>query len=411
MKKGVICFVLIGVTSSLWGPAEGAQGNKKNEAVELYFTVSEGIPLGGKPVVRIERPVPRSPAKSAFVGATIVPGLGMNVWQVSYVHPLRGVQQLLFSQPIEQLKEELSDAILNNQDPFLNRAFFAGAPLLFPWANRLRGLVSEQKGTLEAKWNDQVLVVPRNWPPSQKPDPQASSAIHGLVYAKDFGISEKKSGSTATVAGSYQSAGFGVGWPSALKVEVAVQLTADLFRYTVEARNTGDKPTPVALGWHPYFLLPSGKREQVELQIPAKARLEVDGPNTVFPTGKKLQNAGSQYDFVKSKPLGKLFLDDTFVDLNTEKSGRFVASLSDKSAAHSVTLSVLGTGPVSLPGSRITAFQVYAPLDKPFVCIEPQYNWGDPLGNIWPSPAAAGFVTLKPGEVTKYQVEIRLSPI
>ena len=42
------------------------------------------------------------------------------------------------------------------------------------------------------------------------------------------------------------------------------------------AANIGRERTPVGIGWHPYFHLPSGDRAQARLRIAAERRLVVD---------------------------------------------------------------------------------------------------------------------------------------
>ena len=45
---------------------------------------------------------------------------------------------------------------------------------------------------------------------------------------------------------------------------------------------------------------------------------------------------------------------------------------------------------------HVTAVQVYAPPDRPFVAIEPQFNWTDPFSDAWPTGTNTGMVVLPP---------------
>ncbi len=56
---------------------------------------------------------------------------------------------------------------------------------------------------------------------------------------------------------------------------------------------------------------------------------------------------------------------------------------------------------------EIKTVQVYAPIEKQFVAIEEQYNFGDPFGKEW-HWMDTGFVTLKPGESTSWHVRLEL---
>lgn len=52
--------------------------------------------------------------------------------------------------------------------------------------------------------------------------------------------------------------------------------------------------------------------------------------------------------------------------------------------------------------------QTFAPPDKPFVVLEPQFNWADPFGALWREPRGKGMVTLAPGESVAYRVRLEL---
>jgi len=51
--------------------------------------------------------------------------------------------------------------------------------------------------------------------------------------------------------------------------------------------------------------------------------------------------------------------------------------------------------------------QVYAPLDKSFVALEPQFNLNDPFGKEWKG-IDTKMVTLKPGESVTWKVRLEL---
>jgi aldose 1-epimerase len=58
------------------------------------------------------------------------------------------------------------------------------------------------------------------------------------------------------------------------------------------------------------------------------------------------------------------------------------------------------------PGIR--AFQMYAPLDKRFVALEPQFNLAEPLRGIYPAGTDTGMVTLQPGQSVTYRVRLEI---
>jgi galactose mutarotase-like enzyme len=62
---------------------------------------------------------------------------------------------------------------------------------------------------------------------------------------------------------------------------------------------------------------------------------------------------------------------------------------------------------ISSSTPQVRAVQVYAPLDKAFAAIEPQFNLADPYGEIWPRDVDTGMAQLTPGESLDYQVRVQ----
>jgi len=50
--------------------------------------------------------------------------------------------------------------------------------------------------------------------------------------------------------------------------------------------------------------------------------------------------------------------------------------------------------------------QVYSPLDKQFIALEPQFNYNDPFGKEWAT--ATRVVTLLPGQSVTWKVKLEL---
>src|SRR5580692_4981567 len=86
----------------------------------------------------------------------------------------------------------------------------------------------------------------------------------------------------------------------------------------IVAKNVGNEAEPIAIGWHPYFSLPSGDRTQVRIHIPGSDLAEVDNYDNVFPTGKIKPVDGTQYDLraPDGVPLAKNFYDDNWSKLD-----------------------------------------------------------------------------------------------
>jgi galactose mutarotase-like enzyme len=165
------------------------------------------------------------------------------------------------------------------------------------------------------------------------------------------------------------------------------------------AHNVGSKDEPVAIGWHPYFTLPSGDRSQVRVHIPGSMLAKVFDYGNVFPTGELLPVTG-QYDLQAADgvALDKNFYDDNWSKL-TWKGGAVTVEVVDPAAHYGVAIE--GISP------EIKTLQMYAPPTQQFVAIEHQYNFADPFGKEWKG-MDTGMVTLKPGQSTKWHVRLRV---
>jgi galactose mutarotase-like enzyme len=177
------------------------------------------------------------------------------------------------------------------------------------------------------------------------------------------------------------------------------RLEAGALLLSVAVRNAGHEPLPFGMGWHPYFAIPSGRRDQARVRLPAARRVEVNNYDEVLPTGRLPPTAGTAYDFSGSegRALGALYLDDCFTDLRRE-GGRAVIEVLDPAAA-------LGLR-ISSPTPQVKAVQVYAPTDKAFVVVEPQFNLADPYSDVWPNGTDTGMAQIAPGARLAYEVRV-----
>jgi galactose mutarotase-like enzyme len=287
----------------------------------------------------------------------------------------------------------VDDSTRSADDDFGNAAFSFGGAFLIPFANRIRGRPGPGR-TVEAEIAGKTIRLPANW--GGKAPGAERYAMHGLILSSEVEVNDV---AADRVRGRLRAADFGVGWPSAIALDFNFRLQVQRLSIRITAANVGGERTPVGVGWHPYFHLPSGDRRQARLHIAAERRLAVDNYDAVLPTGEALALVGTPYDFAadRGRALGNLYLDDCFVDL--DRSGP-VATFSDPAAG--MTLSLHAQAPVS-------AVQVYAPPDKAFAAIEPQFNWADPFGSVWPDRTDTGMVWLQPGEEAIYAVDLTLN--
>jgi aldose 1-epimerase len=386
--KRILVFLLIG------GFSMSCSTTSSSSRSEL-FTAERGQELvGGQAVIKLGAQV-QDPGQPQITGVEILPGRGMNIFQVYGVLPGGKKINVFVAPELKAGDNTLGDAA---DDTNGNLSFKYGGALLVPYANRIRGKVSSDGKTLKTSINGQETTLPANW--SGKKPGALKNAMHGLILdskIQNLILIAGDAGATAT--GTLEAGSFNGHWPSETHLDFEIVLKKNLLKISVTAKNVGKQDLPIGMGWHPYFNLPSGNRSQARLKIPAANRLLVDNYDDVFPTGKKEKMAGTAYDFnhADGKALGDLYLDDCFTDL----TGKAVAEIRDPEAHYGIR--VTGVSP------EISAFQVYAPVDKSFIALEPQFNLADPYNHhVWKHHEKTGMAVLKPGETTQYEVELEL---
>jgi galactose mutarotase-like enzyme len=360
------------------------------------MAADDPVEIGGAPVVTLQGPASEDPDKPAFLSARILPGRGMMTLQVTARLPKQGAFDLLASPPLDVARKILEDG----SGGFIgNGTYLIGGGILLPFANRIRGELASDRRTVRADIGGRSVRLPAN-AGGRRPGAE-QYAMHGLILASRVDdLSRETTAERDVLRGSLQAGDFGGSWVSAAALNFENILTRDSFTLTVTARNAGDEPLPMGIGWHPYFNLPSGRREQARLHLPARGRALVNDYDEVLPTGEVEPVAGTPYDFSKpgGKALGDLYLDDCFVDLD-RSAGEITAEIVDP--AGSFGLRVVATSP------PVAAIQVYAPPDKGFVVLEPQFNRADPFGPQW-GGVDTGMVLLAPGESVVYSARLEL---
>lgn len=352
--------------------------------------MSDPVAIGGAPVVSLEASDP--PAEGpAFLSAEVAPGRGFMLLRAR----LRLASGELIDGILGPEPAEAARLLDGGPDDFAgNQAFSFGGAILAPYANRIRGRDVPGAREIETEIDGRTLHLPRNW--GGKAPGAAQYAMHGLILDTPVTWAQP---SPDGVTGILDAGDFGGRWPSRAEMRFEWRLAAGALELAVTVRNSGAEPLPFALGWHPYFALPSGRRDQARLRLPATARVEVDDYDQVLPTGRLLAAAGSPYDFnaADGRALGGLYLDDCFTGLSRE-DGRVTVELIDP---------VAGMGfRISSSSPEVKAVQVYAPLDQAFVAIEPQFNLADPYGDVWPDDVDTGMARLAPGQSLAYEVQV-----
>lgn len=354
------------------------------------------VEIGGERVVTLQRPAVTDKSKPQFLATTVMPGRGMAVLQIKAYVPGKGEIDLLNAPPLSEA-EQLLDT---GDDEFGNQVFKIGGAILLPYANRIRGTLSPDGKTITATVAGKTVTLPANWS-SGKPGAEKHS-IHGLMRRAKFKNIKVKNGSRESTGSATLRAGnFDGHWLSDTDVQVATTLSHDAFEMTVTAKNVGHEALPMGIGWHPYFVLPSGDRAQARLYLPAKERAVMNNYDDTFTTGERVAVKGTAYDYSApgGRPLGTQYLDDNFSELQRNAKGEAVAEIIDPAANYGLRLIALSP--------EIQSMQVYAPPNKNFVAIEPQFNLPDPYNKNWGS-VDTGMVLLKPGQSVSWHVRLEL---
>jgi aldose 1-epimerase len=376
------------------GRSSHVQASSPNQAAEKQATP---ISIGGELVVTLYRPQPANPTKPQFVQATILPGNGMNLLQLKAFLPGKGTIDVLTTMPLPDAKKYLE----TDNDSFGNNSFKLGGAILLPYPNRIRGTLSQDGMTLQTTIDGHQVTLPANWK-GKNPGAEVH-AMHGLILSSDFKDVKHADGARESIVSGVLHAGnFGGHWLSDTDVYVQMTLRNDALDIVVTAKNVGKEPLPMAIGSHPYFSLPSGDRTQARLHVPAEKRVLVDNYDNVFPTGQIESVKSTPYDFndAAGKPLGSMFLDECFTDLQRDAEGRVVVNVTDPAANYGVRIMAFSPD--------IRAIQVYSPPDKDFVAVEPQFNLSDPYNKkIWGN-TDTGVVTVEPGKSVSWHVRLEL---
>lgn len=393
VTPGIVAFVCLGL---IIAAAERGHGNFQ----KLWARIDPPPPVietppgpGGQDAVHLSRSATTIGKGAELLSVTLLPGRGMNVFQITAMIPGHGEVPLLVS---PQLADATGILTGDHDDANGSASTTLGGALLAPWAQSLSGTPTGTPGLLETAWNGHRLTFPAA-------GPRSMMSVEGLLLnrgADSVRSSMLPDGQSAVA--TFHAGDFNGNWPSNVEVTVLAELTARTLDLTVTAENTGQQPAPFGIGWHPFFAIPTGNRSSALITIPSHSVMEVDH-RTGLPTGKSVQIDDTARDF--SRPggtkLGLTSLNETYTNLLPGTGSGPIAELSDP--GDNLKLSII---PLS---SSITSMRVIAPADKSWVSIGPNTNLDDAFGPEWGQPQNAGMVTLAPGATLRWKVRIEIS--
>lgn len=234
--------------------------------------------------------------------------------------------------------------------------------MLMPWPNRIRD------GRYTFAGHDHQLPLS---------EPDRGNAAHGLVRWAIWSVLERAE-DTVTLGCRLRPQ---PGWEWSLDLSVTYALTVSGLVVTPRARNVGTQAAPFGFGAHPYLSVGENRVDEVELGIPAAARLELD--DRLLPTGLAAVD-GTGQDFREPRALGELGLDTAFTDIAAAADGRWRVTLTHPRTGRAVTLWADATAYPwlqvftgdSLP---LTIRRTSGIAVEPMTCPPDAFNSGDDL--------------------------------
>jgi galactose mutarotase-like enzyme len=171
-------------------------------------------------------------------------------------------------------------------ETFVRAGKTTGAPLLYPWANRLSATRFEVAG--------------RTVDVSGARRDAFGSPMHGLPQARRGWVVEPPQRDRIAGTRQWDEPSF----PFSHAIRVEHRLTEDALETTTEV--TGE--APVAFGWHPFLRLPGEPRADWRVEIGAATRLELD--DRMLPTGRRFARERG------AERLGERAYDEALADVD-----------------------------------------------------------------------------------------------
>jgi galactose mutarotase-like enzyme len=347
---------------------------------------------GGQEAIVLRRTGDALSGEPEFLSATLLPGRGMNLLQLTAAVPGKGEVPVLVSPGLEGATRMLTGA---GEDANGSVSTTFGAAILAPWAGRLTGAPTSSASTLESVWNGERIT----FPPSRLGSTISTMGLMLDRQADSLSTDTIPDGRAATAV--YHAGSFSGAWPSMMDITVRAELAGTAFDLTVTEQNTGQVPEPAGIGWHPVFAI-AGNRADVRVTIPSITKIEIDR-RTNLPTGRTVLTGGTTADLLRARGtrLDEMNLNDTYTNLQAGILGDGpVAEIRDAAAGYGLRLTPLT--------ASIKFMRVVAPTGADWISIEPDTNVDDPFGREWPNPDDTGLISLQPGDSLQWHVRLEI---
>jgi aldose 1-epimerase len=219
-------------------------------------------------------------------------------------------------------------------------------------------------------------------------EPARGTALHGLTTAIGW-RAVRSPARHLTLAVDLQPR---PGYPFALRLEADYELGSSGIAITLRATNVGAAAAPFGMGLHPYVSLGCPTIDNLTLEVPARARVQLD--ERLLPTGATVPVAGSDVDFRQPRRIDAQRLDICFGELARDADG--IARVRLAAAGGECALTVW-------MDERFGFVQVYTGDDlpdiarrrggvaiEPMTCAPDAFNTGDGLVVLEPGASFTG---------------------
>ncbi len=348
---------------------------------------------GGQEAVVLQRTMLAGSTTPEFLSATLLPGRGLNVFQIMVAIPGHSPIPLLQASSLENAAKLMSGM---DTDADGIESLLLGSPIEAPWAGFVSGTRNERPGAVVTVWHGRSLVLPRNAVLEDTPISQGGL----LLKAEADSVKQNIMPDGGTVQGSFSASNFADRWPSQTSVSVAALLSSHTFELKIVARNEGKEPAPFGLGWRPQLVFPSGARSGVRLRLPAGAREEMSGGRA---TGRLLDVADTPMDFTDraGRLLRNLEIDDTFVDLHSGfLDNGPVVEVRDTRSGVGVRLTAMSP--------QIRAIHVQSSTSDNRITLGFQTNLDDPFSHVWNKDDGGSINVLQPGQTLQWRLRLEV---
>jgi len=347
---------------------------------------------GGQDVIQLQRSEFSSEDVPAFLSATLLPGRGMNVLQITAYVPQKGEVSLLASPSLVEASRLMSGS---GADAAGGASLAMGGAIELPWAGQISGMATGDGKSLTTVWHGHHLSLPTSG--------EDMTATGGLLLKRaSIGVSSNVMPDGGETQVSFHAGDFDKNWISQTDVSTTVELSGRAIEMTVQARNTGTEAEPIGIGWQPRFAI-LGNRGQETLRMPIGERVEVTDRRSGLPSGRLLPVTGTEYDFTgrNGARLGSLNLNDSFVRLKPAfMDNGPVVELCDPESGYGLRITAMT--------SNIKAIRVNAPAGANFISIDPRFNFDDPFGSEWAKDEDTGMVILEPGQSVQWKIRLEI---